>query len=257
MVDSHAHLNHPDFAADLDAVVARAGEAGVTTLLVVGYDLESSRLALALCRRYPGLACAVGISPHEADTFSQDALVALRELAREPEVAAIGEIGLDFHWKTHPPELQLEVFSPQLTLAAELSLPVVVHCREAFPEVLTELSRYPGPAAVLHCFSGTAQDAGEALALGCYLGIAGNVTFKSARELQELASGLPLTQVLVETDCPYLAPQPRRGQRNQPAYLPYVVEKLAQLWLLPTAEVAQVTAANARRALPRLPAPPP
>jgi len=246
MIDSHCHLNHPEFASDVDQVIARARQAGITGMVVVGYDLPSSRRALALCAHHRGLACTVGISPHDAGTFSEEAYAQLTALAREPGVVAIGEIGLEYHWRPHPPALQREVFRRQLALAVECGLPAVVHNREADDETMEVLASVPGVRAVLHCFSGTAAMAREAADRGWLVGVAGNVTFKNALDLQAVVSALPPESTLVETDCPYLAPVPHRGRRNEPAWLPHVVDKVATLWGKAPAEVAGLTAANAR-----------
>jgi len=252
MVDSHSHLNHPDFAADLPQVMARAQQAGVGSILVVGYDLESSRRALSLCAAHADLWATVGISPHDAGTFTEAALGELETLARQPRVVAIGEIGLDYHWRTHSPARQQHAYRRQLALAASLRLPVVVHSREATPDTLQELALLPGVRGVLHCFSGTAGEAERALELGCYLGVAGNITYQGALALRQVVAGLSRDRVLVETDSPYLAPQPRRGMRNEPSFLPFVVDRVAALWGAEPAAVAAATAANARCCFDRL-----
>lgn len=252
MIDSHCHLNHPDFEGDLPAVIERAWAAGVTGLVVVGYDLPSSERAVALAGQHAGVWAAVGVSPHDAGTFSPQVEVALRRLAASSRVVAIGEIGLDYHYRTHPTDMQRQVYRRQLELAGELGLPAIVHDREAHDDVLAALAdRGPAPT-VLHCYSGDGALAGQAAPLGCFFGIAGVVAFKNADGTRQAVAGLPRDRVLAETDCPYLAPPPHRGRRNEPAYLPLVVAGIGAVWGLPPAETAALTSANTRRIFSRM-----
>lgn len=253
LVDSHLHLDYDRFDGERDGVVARAVAAGVGAMITIGTDLATSRAAVALAERYGPVWAAVGVHPNEADGWDEGTADALRALAAHPKVVAIGEIGRDNHWDRVAPARQQEVFEAQLALAAELGMPVVIHDREAHDEIMETLRRWvsrltsqSGPG-VLHCFSGDGRMAREALALGFYLGVDGPVTFKNAAALHELVSGLPLNRLLIETDAPFLTPHPRRGKRNEPAYVRYVAEQVAALMGRPVEEVATVTTGNARR----------
>lgn len=249
VVDSHCHLADPQFADDRPAVVERAVQAGLAGLLVVGDDLESSRAAVELAQALsageggarkegaPALRAwaAVGVHPHEVAQAPADWLQQVAELARQPCVAAIGEIGLDYHYDYSPRPLQKEAFARQLELARELGLPVVVHDREAHGDTLAllqdEARRRPDGqvAGVMHCFSGSWELAQACLRLGMYISAAGSVTFRNARRLQEVFRQVPLERLLVETDSPYLAPEPWRGRRNEPAFVAEVARFLARL----------------------------
>ncbi|MHB1134116.1 MAG: TatD family hydrolase [Chloroflexota bacterium] len=257
LVDSHAHLDDEAFAADRADVLARARAAGVTRIVSVGADLASSRANVALAASTPGVWASVGVHPHEAAGLNEAAgldeaaLAELRSLAAQPRVVAIGEIGLDFYRDLSPRPAQQAAFRAQLALARELGLPAIVHDREAHDEVLAVLREwagaYPAARGVLHCFSGDEALARAAIELGFYISLAGPVTYANARRLQSLAAILPLERLLVETDCPYLTPVPRRGQRNEPALVALVAEKVAALRGLAPADLAAATTANARR----------
>jgi TatD DNase family protein len=254
LVDTHCHLNHPDFAADLDQAVERALAAGVEAAVVIGYDLASSQRACELAERFPSLRAAVGIHPHAADEATPVALGRLRELAGHPQVLAIGEIGLDFYRDLAPRDSQEGAFSAQLDLALSAGLPVVVHTRESTTAALDAMQKFAvrGLSGVLHCWSGTPEEAGRAIDDGWWLGIGGVVTYKNAHALRAVAESSPLDRLVLETDAPYLAPQPERGRRNEPAYLRWVAEKLAQLRGLTLEQLAARTTANAMSLFPRL-----
>ncbi len=228
--DTHCHLNHPDLYAEREVLLYRARQSGVHRLIVIGYDLESSRRAVELADEYDALYAAIGIHPHDASACDESVLSTLRELARHPRVVAIGEIGLDFYRDLSPREVQDAAFRAQMQLAAELELPVVIHCRDAYEEVLQILADYPTVRGVLHCFSGTVDHAQRGLELGYSLGIGGVITFKNATTLRDLVRSMPRDRVLLETDAPYLAPHPYRGKRNEPAYLPLIAQQVAALW---------------------------
>jgi TatD DNase family protein len=253
LIDTHFHLDFEQFDPDRAEVVERALETGVTEMITIGTTLETSARAVKLAEIFPSVWATVGIHPNEATQWGQDAKTALREWARHPKVVAIGEIGLDYYWKRVPNEVQQRAFDEQLTLAAELGLPVIVHDRDAHDDVLQTIRRWvttlTGEArrGVLHFFSGDLAMAQEALALGFYLGVDGPVTFKNAQELHTLVGALPLERLLIETDAPFLAPHPHRGQRNEPAYVRRVAERVAELHDVPFDEVAAQTTANARR----------
>lgn len=250
--DTHCHLNHPDLYAEWHAALFRAQQSGVQRLILIGYDLESSRRAVELAEQSDALYAAVGIHPHDAAQCDTDSLQTLRELAAHPRVVAVGEIGLDFYRNLSPREAQYEAFHAQMQLAQSLSLPVVIHCREAYEEVLSILAQYPAVQGVLHCFSGTAEQAQQGLELGYYLGIGGVVTFKSAESLRAIVRDIPRDRLLLETDAPYLAPHPYRGKRNEPAYLPLIAQQVAALWDMPLEQLSEITEANTQRLFQRL-----
>jgi len=254
LIDSHAHLNFPQFDADREAVIARARKAGLVAILNVGTDLASSRAAVKLAEKYDFLYAAVGVHPHDARTLTPTVLDELRRLARHPKVVAIGEIGLDYYRDLSPRPMQQWAFADQLALAAELGLPVVVHSREAHDDVLATLQGWDG-VGVLHSYSAGPERLEEVLELGFYIGISGPVTFPKANRLRAVAAAVPLERLLVETDCPYLTPVPHRGRRNEPAYVQYVVEAVARARETSPKAVARATADNARRLFGMRPAP--
>lgn len=259
LIDTHLHLDFKHYNNDRDEVIARAIEAGVTQMITIGTSLETSRRAVELADKFEPVWAAVGIHPNDAaphfggEESSAQVLATLRELAQHAKVVAIGEIGLDYYWKRVPHEVQQRAFDEQLALAADLGLPVIIHDREAHQDIMATLRRWvstlteDAPRGVLHFFSGDLAMAREAIDLGFYLGTDGPVTFKKARALQEVVAALPLERLLVETDAPFLAPHPRRGRRNEPAYVRYVAAKVAQLHGMTLEDVATQTTANARQ----------
>ncbi len=257
LADTHAHLDFDDFEADREEVIRRARTAGVQYIINPGADLESSRRAVALAETHEDIFAAVGIHPHEASSLTEEALQELRRLARHPRVVAIGEIGLDYYRDLSPRPAQQDAFRRQLALAAELGLPVIIHDRDAHEDVLAILKAWRAEGhdqpIVFHAFSGDLGVARQVLKLGGYIAIGGPVTFTNARRLPALLPQLPLERLVVETDCPYLAPHPYRGQRNEPANVRLIVEKMASLCGRPAEEIAHLTTENARR-LFRLPA---
>ncbi len=248
LVDTHCHLDLEHFDADREAVVARARAAGVGRILVPGIDLAACRRAVALADEFPEVRAAVGIHPNSSADFSDETLAELRDLAQHPKVDALGEIGIDLYWQTVPLEKQQQAFRAQLALAAELDRPVIIHDRDAHAEVM-DLLREHAPAAgvVLHSFSGDGDMAAAALAAGYYLGVDGPLTYKKNEALRALFAQVPEHRILIETDAPYLTPQPYRGQRNEPAYVQAVAEKLAQVRGVPLEALASALAANAAR----------
>jgi TatD DNase family protein len=246
LIDSHAHLDFRRFDGDREAVIERAQEAGLVAILNVGASLASSRAAVALAEQYDFIYAAVGVHPHDAKTVTRSVLDEIGSLARHPKVVAIGEIGLDYYRDLSPRPVQRRAFDDQLALAAELALPVVVHSREAHDDVLATLCEWDGRGGVLHSYSGGPERLGEVLELGFSIGISGPVTFPKADRLRAAAAEVPLERLLVETDCPYLTPEPYRGRRNEPAYVRYVVEAVAHAREAPVDVVARKTADNAR-----------
>jgi TatD DNase family protein len=258
IIDTHAHLDAEAFDSDRNEAILRAQQAGVGAIINPGAGLAESRAAVALAEASQVIYAAVGVHPHEADTLTQDTVEELRGLAQHPCVVAIGEIGLDFYRDYAPRDAQRAAFRAQLALAREVDRPVIVHDRDAHGEVLTTLRQWFGevtgqrtgpqrPFGVLHCFSGSLEMAREAIGLGFYIGVDGPVTFRRASRLRSIVQALPLEHLLVETDCPYLTPEPYRGHRNEPAYVRFVVEAIAELHGVPVEEAAKVTTANARR----------
>ena len=223
MIDTHAHLTSLE---DADGAVERAAEAGVTRILTVGTSVDDCRRALALAERHEGVFAILGIHPHDAGTATADDLAALRELLAHPKAVAVGETGLDWFRDYAPEDAQRRLFAAELELAAELGKPVVIHTRAADDDTLAALAEHPG-TVVLHCFSAPHM-LPTALERGWYVSFAGNLTYKNATDLRVAASQVPLDRLLVETDCPYLAPQPVRGKRNEPAYVVHTLAALAK-----------------------------
>lgn len=244
--DTHCHLNHPDFGCDAVQVWKRAREANVHRAIVVGYDLASSESALQIAAQLDGCWASVGIHPHDAAQCDENALRRLQRLAAQPAVVAVGEIGLDYYRDFSPQEAQWRAFEVQLQLASQLQLPVIIHCRDAYDDLLNMLSRY-SLRGVLHCFSGEPRHAQRAVEMGWYLGVGGIVTFKNAHTLREVVQRTPLENLLLETDSPYLAPAPHRGKRNEPAYIPLVAQMVASLKNVSLQELAAATTRNADR----------
>lgn len=246
LIDSHAHLDFPQFEGDRDAVIERAQKAGVIAIVNVGTNLASSRASLALAEEYDFIYAAVGIHPHDAEGANQGALDELRSMAQHPRVVAVGEIGLDFYRDYSPRRAQRQAFDHQLALASELELPVVIHSRDAHDEVFATLLGWHG-SGVLHTYSAGPQYLGQAVDMGFLIGLSGPVTFPNAKRVQEVARAVPVDHLLVETDCPYLTPEPHRGGRNEPAYVQYVAEAIAEARQQSAEHIARVTTDNARR----------
>lgn len=250
-VDSHCHIDGAEYDADRDEVIARASDAGVTTMLNVGTgDPHSGAFerAVELAEKHSEIYCAIGVHPHDAKLFDDQAEQRLIGLAKQCScVIAWGEVGLDYHYDHSPRDVQREVFKRQLRIPRELNLPVVIHSREADDDTIAilqeELSGY-ARAGVMHCFGGSLQMAQDAIELGFFISFAGNLTFKKAEDLREIARQLPLDRLLIETDCPYLAPEPFRGRRNEPARVVETAKYLAGLKGVDLEEVAAVTSAN-------------
>jgi len=255
LIDTHCHLDFPDYQADYAAMLARARGSGVVEIITVGIDLPTSRTAVALAQAAAEsesilkIHATVGVHPHHVNELVEDDYLRLRELASAPRVVAYGEIGLDYAKEYSPAPLQRHHFAAQVRLARELGLPLIIHDREAHEDTLAILKEAgPLPAGgVMHCFSGDAALAEEVLAMGFYISIAGVVTFKTAATLREAVSRVPLDRLLLETDGPFLAPVPCRGKRNEPAFLTFIAAKIAELKGCSLAEVTAATTANARR----------
>ena len=246
--DTHAHYDSGSFNADRDAVLSALPAAGVTLVVNPGCELPSSREAVALAERYPHVYAAVGVHPSDCAGFGDAELAALRELCRHEKVVAVGEIGLDYYWQDNPPRaFQQAVFRRQIELALELDLPIIVHDREAHGDSLAIVLDYPELRGVFHCFSGSPEMAETLVKRGWYLGIDGHITYKNARKAPEVAEVIPLERIVVETDAPYLTPEPFRGKRNDSRYLPYVIEKMAAWKGVTPQELTEITFANGKR----------
>jgi TatD DNase family protein len=247
LIDSHAHLQWEDFRFDIDDVVFRAKKADVTLIVIVGYDLAASEKGVKLAEKY-GFYASVGIHPHEAENFSNKTLEDLKALCLNPKVIAIGEMGLDYYKCFSSKKAQLDAFLSQIELAKELDKPIIIHDREAHGKILEILNKYKGKVrGVMHCFSGSFEMAKQCIKLGFLISFAGPVTFQKSVKLQKIAKEIPLDYVLVETDSPWLAPQSKRGKRNEPAYIVEIANKIAELRGESFNKIAEATFENAKK----------
>jgi TatD DNase family protein len=258
LADTHCHLDFEAFEPDREQVLARALDLGVMRILAPGIDLPSSAAVVELAQRFNSVYAAVGVHPNSGQSWTSTTAGSLRELASQPKVVAVGEVGLDFYRDATPRPVQSRIFQEQLELAAELGLPVIIHSRDSADQVLDileewrqdlidqdlQLAARPG---VLHSFSGSSEQAHRALAAGFFLGFTGPVTFRKADGLRQLLAEVPLDRVLVETDAPFLTPHPHRGKRNEPAFVRNIADKIAEVQGKPPEIVAQATTANAQR----------
>lgn len=245
--DTHAHLDDRAFDADREALLSQLPSNGVGLLMNPGCSLASSLAAVELAKKYDYVYAAVGSHPDAADEVSEQVLSQYRELVKKnPKVRAIGEIGLDYHYEDIPREIQQRAFRAQMALAAELNLPVIVHEREAHEDGMKIVREYPGVTGVFHCFSGSLEMAQWLIARGWYIGFGGVLTFKNAKKALQVAANIPLERIVLETDCPYMAPEPFRGRRNDPGKLCRVAEKLAQLRGKTAEEIQAITLENGR-----------
>ncbi|MBI4726331.1 YchF/TatD family DNA exonuclease [candidate division TA06 bacterium] len=248
IIDTHAHLTENDFKRDRDQVIDRARQAGVEYIINVGYDLKSSFQSVELSEKYDCCYAAVGIHPHDAKALDENAFKELGNLAKHPKVVAIGETGMDYHRNLSPKEIQIAAFKKQLAWAETLKLPAVVHDRDAHKEIMDILKERPGLKVVLHCFAGDAEMAKEAKKRGYLLSVGGPVTFKNSKHLPEVLRTVGIESLLLETDCPYLAPEPHRGARNEPAYLEIIVRRISELLdPLTYDDVCRATTLNAKK----------
>ncbi len=256
LIDTHAHLDMAPLSDDQQGAILRAQEAGVSQIITIGTDLESSESAAALASRFAGVFAAIGIHPHDAALADSVALKRLEGLASLQKVVAIGEIGLDFAKEYPPKSLQKEAFISQLDLAKRANLPVVIHDRSAHEETLDVLAGFEGQGigGVLHCFSGDIAMAERVFELGFFISVTGIITFPKTDALKDVVRQTPLQNLLIETDCPFLSPAPFRGRPNEPARVGYIAREISRLKNMPLEEVARCTSANARR-LFRLPHP--
>jgi TatD DNase family protein len=257
LVDSHCHLDYPDFADDLDEVVARARDAGVGVIVTICTRVSQFPRVLALAERYQRMYCSVGIHPHEAGSEPPVTPARLVELAGHPKLVGIGETGLDYYYEHSPREAQRRSFRTHIAAARETGLPLIVHTRDADQDTVAILreEHAKGPfTGLIHCFSTSRQLAEKAIEIGLYVSVSGIVTFNKAEALRETIRGLPMDRLLVETDAPYLAPAPRRGRRNEPALVVHTAAKLAEIKGLTAAELARQTTENFLRLFRKVPA---
>ncbi|TCS76172.1 TatD family hydrolase [Pectinatus cerevisiiphilus] len=248
LIDTHAHLDDEQYDEDRNEVIQRALDQGIEMIINMGADIASSRKAAALAATHDMIYAGVGIHPEEVDkVLAKDEYVLADLVAENKKVLAIGEIGLDYHFRTDNRDLQKKVFIKQLDLARQLKLPVSIHDRDAHGDLMEVLRKEGrGIRGVIHCYSGSAEMAKELLKLGWYLGVDGPLTFKNAAKLPEIIKTIPLERLLLETDSPYLAPVPKRGTRNEPSYVRYTAQKVAELRNIEYSRIAQITTANAK-----------
>jgi TatD DNase family protein len=244
LVDSHCHLDDEKFEADREQVIERALAAGVDTMMAIGTGGELD-VAIRQAERYPFLYATIGVHPHDASKATAETYAKLRDLAKHPKVLAIGEIGLDYHYDFSPRDVQREVFERQLEIAADAGKPIVIHTREAWEDTLAQVRSLPH-GGIMHCFTGDAAQAREALDRGFHLSFGGVLTFPKAEALREAAKIVPAERLLVETDCPYLAPVPYRGKRNEPAFVVETARRLAAVRGVSFEEIAEATTRNFR-----------
>ena len=248
LFDTHAHMDDRAFDTDRAELLASLPESGICLLMNPGCSLESSRNADALSRQYDYIYAAVGSHPDAADEVNDAVLEEYRKLCKlNPKIKAIGEIGLDYHYEDIPRELQLKAFRAQMALAAELNLPVIVHERDAHADGLTVVDEFPTVKGVFHCYSGSLEMALELVKRGWYIGFTGVLTFKNAKKALEVAAGIPLDRIVLETDCPYMSPEPFRGKRNDPGKLYRMAEKLAELRGVSVEDIHRITTENGKR----------
>ena len=256
LVDSHCHLDFPDFAEEVDEVVKRAHEAGVGLMVTISTKISEFERVRAIAERFPHVYCTVGIHPHEAEHEPETSAARLIELAQHPKVVGIGETGLDFFYEHSPRKAQETAFRAHITAARETGLPLVVHTREAddnTARILSEEMEKGAFTGLLHCFTSSRQLAEKAVEMGFYISLSGILTFKKAEELRETVEALPLNRLLVETDAPYLAPVPKRGKRNEPSFVVHTAARLAEIKHVSDAELAEATTSNFLRLFNRVP----
>ena len=247
LFDTHAHMNDPAFDADREEILLGLKDKGVHYMMNVGCCMESSRDCIAMAEKHPFVYAAVGSHPDSADEVNESVLDAYRQMAQHPKVKAIGEIGLDYHYEDIPREIQKQAFRMQMELAQELNMPVIVHERDAHDDGMRIVKEFKNVTGVFHCYSGSAEMARQLVDMGWYIGFTGVLTFKNARKAVETAQQIPLERIVLETDCPFMAPEPFRGKRNDPGYLYRMAEQLAQIRGIDVEQVQTVTTENAKK----------
>ncbi len=245
LVDTHCHLDNEKFDLDRAEVIERIKDK-LEFCVNIGYDLKSSKKSLELAKEYSFIYAVVGVHPIDIAEYNDELEKELEIIAKDSKVVAIGEIGLDYHWMTEPKEVQQDRFRKQLELAKRVNKPVVIHTRDAMEDTVNILKEYPEIGGVIHCYPGSLETA-KVLVDRFYLGIGGTLTFKNAKKTVEVVKEIPLDRIVIETDCPYLTPEPFRGKRNEPIYVEYVAEKIAQIKEISVEEVVKVTTENAKK----------
>ncbi|QUW20674.1 TatD family hydrolase [Sporosarcina sp. Marseille-Q4063] len=246
-IDTHVHLNADQYDEDVDEVITRALDAGVTKMVVIGFDRKTINRAMELAERYPFIYAVVGWHPVDAIDCTEEDLEWIESLAAHPKVVGIGETGLDYHWDKSPKDVQQEVFRKQIQLAKKVNLPIIIHNRDATADVVRILKEEKAETTggIMHCFGGSVETAKECIAMNFMISLGGPVTFKNAKTPKEVATEIPLDKLLIETDAPYLTPHPYRGKRNEPVYVKLVAEEIANLKGLPVEAIAKATTENA------------
>ena len=245
LVDTHCHLDNEKFDEDRLEVIERIKE-NLEFCVNIGYDLASSKKSLELAKEYDFIYAVIGVHPIDIAEYDEEVEKELELLGKNPKVVAIGEIGLDYHWMTEPKEVQQERFKKQLELAERLNKPVVIHTRDAMEDTVNILKEYPNITGVIHCYPGSLETAKQ-LVDRFYLGIGGTLTFKNSKKAVEVVKDIPLDRIVIETDCPYLTPEPFRGKRNEPIYVEYVAKKIAEIKEISVEDVTKITTENAKK----------
>jgi TatD DNase family protein len=245
--DTHTHLDDEKFDTDRDELITSLKDEGLTLAVNIGANMETSKNSIEMAEKYDFIYASVGVHPNDVGDMTESDLAQLEEWAKHPRVVAIGEIGLDYHYDEPDPEIQKIWFERQLLLAKKLNMPYIIHDRDAHADVLEIIKRVGYFNGVMHCFSGSAEMARQVTDLGMYVSIAGQVTFKNAPKVQAVAMSVPLDKLLIETDSPYLTPEPFRGKRNNSAYVKYTAQKIAELRGMDVAEIARITMENGKR----------
>ncbi|WP_330111302.1 TatD family hydrolase [Cetobacterium somerae] len=245
LVDTHCHLDNEKFDEDRLEVIERIKE-NLEFCVNIGYDLASSKKSLELAKKYDFIYAVIGVHPIDIAEYDEEVEKELELLGKNPKVVAIGEIGLDYHWMTEPKEVQQERFKRQLELAERLNKPVVIHTRDAMEDTVNILKEYPNITGVIHCYPGSLETAKQ-LVDRFYLGIGGTLTFKNSKKAVEVVKDIPLDRIVIETDCPYLTPEPFRGKRNEPIYVEYVAKKIAEIKEISVEDVTKITTENAKK----------
>ena len=247
LFDTHAHMNDPAFDEDREQVLLGLKDKGVEYMMNIGCCLESSRDCIKMAETYPFVYASVGTHPDSANEVDEAVIEQYRQMAKHPRVLAIGEIGLDYYYETIPRETQQKAFRMQMELARELQIPVIIHERDAHDDAMRIVKEFKNVTGVFHCYSGSAEMARQLVNMGWYIGFTGVLTFKNARKAVETAERIPIDRIVLETDCPFMAPEPFRGKRNDPGYLYRMAERLAEIRNISVEEVHRITTENAKR----------